>query len=207
MPVAYISECGVTKDTGQKSSVFKWMHRDLSSRSGVCSKKLGDPSLLISERIYPVDFVSHIFQHKLRFSKIVIAEYNKGLSLSEIATKINKSKNFVRSCLLKGGVKLRNRYAEAMTLRKLRRGKQGARPYYGFCYFEGAIVKDPREYSTLVLIHGFWKEGMTNHQIVKELISRGLLSRTGRMWSWAVVHIIVTRFKDGLVKIKFENDD
>lgn len=96
---------------------------------------------------------------------------------------------------------MRNRYAEAMALRKLKRGKGAARPYYGFCYFEGEIVKDPHEYSTLMLIYDFWKDGKTIHQIVKELKSRGLLSRTRRSWSWAAVNIIVTRFKDGLVRI------
>lgn len=88
-----------------------------------------------------------------------------------------------------------------MALRKQKRGKQGARPYYGFCYFEGEIVKDPREYPTLVLIHDFWKEGKTIHQIVKELNCRSLTSRTGRKWSWAAVSNIVTRFSSGLVKI------
>lgn len=68
-----------------------------------------------------------------------------------------------------------------MALRKLRRGKQGARQYYEFCYFEG--------------------------EIVKELRSRGLFLPTGRMWSWAAIRIIVTRFKDGLVKIEDVGSD
>lgn len=87
-----------------------------------------------------------------------------------------------------------------MALRKQKRGKQGARPYYGFCYFEGEIVKDPREYPTLVLIHDLWREGKAVHVIVKELNNRFLASRTGRRWSWAVVSNIVTRFTSGLVK-------
>lgn len=131
-----------------------------------------------------------------------MAEYQKGLSLSEIATKVNKSKWFVRSCLSKEGIKLRNKHAEAMALCKLKRGKQGARPYYGFCYFDGEIVKDPREYPTLVLIHDLWKEGKTIHGIVKELHNRSLTSRTGRRWSWAAVLNIVNRFISGLINIE-----
>lgn len=89
-----------------------------------------------------------------------------------------------------------------MALRKQKRGKQGARPYYGFCYFEGEIVKDPREYPTLVLIHDLWNEQKTIHQVVKELSNRSLTSRTGRKWSWAAVSNIVDRFSSGLVKIE-----
>lgn len=155
----------------------------------------------ITELLKAIDFIGIVFSQRIRFSKIIVAEYQKGLSLSEIATKLNKSKWFVRSCLSKEGIKLRNKYAEAMALRKLKRVKQGARPYYGFCYFEGEIVKDPREYLTLVLIHDLWKEGKTIHRIVKELHDRSLTSRTGRKWSWAAVSNIVTRFSSGLVKL------
>lgn len=92
-----------------------------------------------------------------------------------------------------------------MALRKQKRGKQGARPYYGFYYFEGEIVKDSREYPTLVLIHDFWKDGKTIHQLVKKLHNRSLTSRTGRKWSWAALSIIVSRFSSGLVKIEQMN--
>jgi len=115
---------------------------------------------------------------------------------------LNKSKNFVRACLFKEGIKLRNKYAEAMELRRHKRGKQGARPYYGFCYFDGEIVKDPREYPTLALIHILWTNKQTIHQIVKELNRRKLKSRTGRKWSWAAVSNIVKRFSSGLVKVE-----
>lgn len=82
------------------------------------------------------------------------------------------------------------------------RGKQGARPYYGFTYLEGEIVKDPKEYPTLLLIHDLWKEGKANYQIVRELRARELRSRTGRIWSWAAIQIIVHRFSFGLAQIK-----
>lgn len=116
--------------------------------------------------------------------------------------KLNKSKNFVRACLFKEGIKLRNKYAEAMELRRHKRGKQGARLYYGFCYLEGEIVKDPREYPTLVLIHKLLKDRYTIHQIVKELNRRNLASRTGRRWSWASVKNIVNRFTLENLKIQ-----
>ena len=128
--------------------------------------------------------------------------YRNGLSLSQIAVKINRSKNFVRACLLREGIVLRNRAAEVMALRKSKKGKRGTRPYYGFAYLEGEIVKDPREYPTLLLIDELWKAGKTNHQIVKELGARKLLSRNGRSWSWAAVGNIIIRLRSGLVKIE-----
>ncbi len=163
----------------------------------------GEPSIPISELLYPIDFIPKDFKPSIRISKLAVEEYQKGLSLSQIATKYNRSKNFIRSCLMREGIKLRDKFAEAMALRRSRRGKQGARPYYGFCYMDAEIVKDPKEYPTLVLIHDFWKADMTIHQVVKELNSREILSRTGRKWSWAAVQIIINRFKQKLVWLEY----
>jgi len=60
--------------------------------------KIGEPRFPINELLEAIDFIEIVFSQRIRFSKIIAAEYQKGLSLSEIATKLNKSKWFVRSC-------------------------------------------------------------------------------------------------------------
>lgn len=152
--------------------------------------------------MYPFAFIEYDAKPKIRISKIISREYQKGLSLKDISIKLNRSKYFIRSCLLDEGIKLRDKFAQAMSERRSRRGKQGAKPFYGFCYFEGEIIKNPIEYSNLKMIFSFWREGKSAHQIVNDLNSRGLKSRTGKRWSWAAIKNIVERFESGLVSIE-----
>jgi len=85
------------------------------------------------------------------------------------------------------------------------RGKQAARPYYGFTYFEGVIVIESREFPTLKIVHERWKEDKTIHEIVKELNRKRIPSRKGKRWSWAALQNIIKRFETGKIKI-FEGD-
>lgn len=122
--------------------------------------------------------------------------YDKGLSLRDIALQFGCSKNRIRMGLRRLGLKLRDKEPQATHLRSLKSGKQSARPYYGFCYFEGEIVKDPREFPTLQLIHRLWSHGKSIHQINLELNRAKVLSRTGKEWSWATLQNIVARFEN-----------
>ena len=87
---------------------------------------------------------------------------------------------------------LRESIAQPTSRRGL--GKQGALPYYGFCYSEGQIVRDPKEFPVLKLIHRLWQEEKAIHQITQELNRQKIPSRKGRRWSWAAVRNIVRRF-------------
>lgn len=77
------------------------------------------------------------------------------------------------------------------------RGKGSSRPPYGFCYFDGEIIKDPKEYPTLQLIHSLWKQGMDISSIMLKLADRGSLSRMNKPWSYNVIKSIIGRLKDG----------
>lgn len=131
-----------------------------------------------------------------RISSEMADLYGKGWSLREIARECGCSKTRVRSCLLKEGHEPRETRAQATHDRKVGGGKQGALPYFGFCYFDGGIVPDPREFPALQLIHRRWKEQRTIHQITLELNRTKIPSRKGKIWSWAAVQNIVNRFKD-----------
>lgn len=91
------------------------------------------------------------------------------------------------------GLELRKKLAQATHKRRVSGGKQGALPFYGFCYFEGKIVRDPREFPTLQMVRQHWKGGRTVHQIVRVLNRVRIRSRKGRDWSWAAVSNIVAR--------------
>jgi hypothetical protein len=109
---------------------------------------------------------------------------------------IGCSKSKVRSALRRCGIKPRESTAQATNERPLKSGKQGVLPYYGFCYFEGQIIKDPREFPTLQIIHRGWSRGESIHQINLQLNHAGVLSRKGKTWSWAAIQNTVARFEN-----------
>lgn len=177
----------------------------LIRRSRVRSEKTGEPSLSISERIYPIDFIEHYFKNRNRISsgdaKIIAEKYENGCSLRDLAKLYGYSKNKVRSILRCQGIRPRMGLTQATYERSLKSGKQGALPYYGFCYFEGQIVKDPREFPILQIIHRHWCRERSIHQITLELNRTKVLSRKGRTWSWAAIKNIVTRFENRHVNL------
>jgi hypothetical protein len=148
------------------------------------------------ELFYPIDNKEFSPKDDSRISSEIAELYGKGWSLREIAREYGCSKTRVRSRLLKEGHEPRDMYAQVTHDRKVSAGKQGALPYFGFCYFDGRIVPDPREFPTLQLIHRRWKERKTIHQITIELNRAKIPSRKGKAWSWVAVQNIVNRFRE-----------
>jgi hypothetical protein len=128
--------------------------------------------------------------------------YEKGESLNDIAKHFKCSRNKVRDALLKAKIKLRPNVAIKTGASALKPYKQSSKLYYGFCYFEGQVIKDPREFPTLLLIHKRWSDGRTAHEIVQELNQASLPSRTNKKWSWKTISNILTRFKQKKIKLE-----
>ena len=81
-------------------------------------------------------------------------------------------------------------------------GKQRVRPYYGFCYFQGKIVPDPREYDNLLVIHRLWKSGMNPNRIADTLNEKKILGRNAPTWNRNSVVLVLKRFEQGIISIK-----
>lgn len=167
-------------------------------RSNTC--QYGEPSFPLTELLQAIDFMTFLVKIKNRISAadaIIISEkYKTGSSLRDIANLFGCSKNKIRSELKRHGLELRDGRAQATHKRPLKAGKQAALPYFGFCYFEGKIIKDPREFPVLQRIHRLWSQKKTIHQINLELNRAKILSRTGKTWSWAAIQNIVARFEN-----------
>lgn len=73
------------------------------------------------------------------------------------------------------------------------RGKTRARPPYGFCYLDGEIIRDPKEYPSLKLILNLWNRDVSLGDIQRTLSGKGFRSRTGKPWSYNVIKAAVTR--------------
>ena len=168
--------------------------------------KNGEPKPLISKHSHPTDIIQHSFQIQGRISledaSFIAEMYLKGCSLKDIANRLGCSKHKIRNVLSRNKIKTRVSYSHAKNKRKSKFGKLSARPYFGFCYSEGVIVKDPIEYPILELIYRFWKQDKSHHQITLALNKAKILSRTRKEWSWAAVRNIVVRFEDKKVILK-----
>lgn len=70
-----------------------------------------------------------------------------------------------------------------------------------FCYFQGEVIKDPKEYPTLLLIQNLWKQGASISSIVRHLDGKRITSRMGKPWSYNVIKSTIRR----LETIRYEN--
>lgn len=131
--------------------------------------------------------------------------YKKGLSLRDIGTELNVSKTKVRSTLLKAGVELRPADPTPKEVARWRIRKTKAPPPFGYCYFQGEMVKNPIEYGTLMIIYRQWKAGMNANALTRYLNAKKLKPRKAKDWHNKAVKKIVARFE--LKKITLEGGD
>lgn len=131
--------------------------------------------------------------------------YAKGLSLREIEQRTGIAKSTIRKTLIGGGVALRPKTSKNSVLRWRNKGKQNAKPPYGFCYFEGQIAKHPKEYPHLLAIIGRWKSGQSLNSIAKWLNGKRVPSPMGKLWSFNSIDNIIKRIKNGHLVQKGEH--
>lgn len=73
--------------------------------------------------------------------------------------------------------------------------KSGAPPPYGYCYLDGALQKDSREYPVLQIIDKQRQVGRTPTEIARYLADRKFKTRYGKVWNQALVFNVVQRLK------------
>jgi hypothetical protein len=163
----------------------------------------GEPSAQISKPAQPLGITHICISERPDYSKEIVEKYISGSSVSDIAKFYSCSKQKILSVLKKQKINMRP--ARSVTTRAAvlqQKAKSGAKPYYGFCYFEGILTKHPIEFPVLLKIHRLWVEGKTIHQINQELDKHKIKSREGKKWSWAAIRNIVQRFEQKILIIK-----
>ncbi len=134
-----------------------------------------------------------------RISETFVELYRQGLSLTDIAKQTGKAKTSIRSHLLRAGIDLRSRVSVPVQTVIKEPGKRNIRPYFGFCYFQGKIVADPREYDHLLLINSLWKSGLNPNAIANRLNEKKIPARSATIWNRNSVVNILERFENGLI--------
>ncbi len=128
--------------------------------------------------------------------------YNKGLSLADISKQTGKAKSVIRDNLVRAGVELRDKVAVPISKLKAEKGKTSIRPPYGFCYFQGRIVPDPKEYENLMLIYRLWKLNTNPNRISDTLNEKKIRPRAAKFWNRNSIVNILTRFEQKQIALK-----
>lgn len=162
----------------------------------------GDPALPTSKHWQHLDSIEFIIKAKPDFSMEIAEKYQNGYSVGELAKLYRCSKHKVLKDLKQRGVNTRPQVVFTTLEARRNKCKGGSKPYYGFCYFEGKLTKQPIEFPVLLKIHQLWVQERTVHQINLELNKLKIKSREGKKWSWAAIRNIVNRFKNKIVILK-----
>ena len=149
------------------------------------------------KKLISVDFIEFFQKSNSNIIEIIGPLYRKGLSVTDIAEQTGLKRTSIWRCLKDNKQILRKQSAVPYKRWRQGHGKRGAKPPYGFCYFEGEVIKDPKEYPTLQLIQNLWKQGASISSIITKLEERKLRSRMKKPWSYNVIKSIIKRSKDG----------
>ena len=121
--------------------------------------------------------------------------YLKGLSISDISKQTGITRSSVYQSLRKNRHVLRPAKSVPFDRWRKGHGKTGNKPPYGWCFYQGELVHDPKEQVVVLLIESLWKQGKTIGEIVRELNGKGYRSRMGRDWGYGVVKGVINRNK------------
>lgn len=123
------------------------------------------------------------------------AFYEQGHSIEDVGRLLGLSFSTVRRQLLKQRVTLRSNKSVIFIGNQRQTFKSGAPPPYGYCYLDGALQKDAREYPVLQIIDKQRQIGRTPTEIARYLADRKFKTRHGKLWNQALVFNIVQRLK------------
>lgn len=123
--------------------------------------------------------------------------YRQGMSVTDIAAETGLSRGSIWDSLRGHKQALRPQVSVPFERWRQGRGKTGARPPFGYSFFQGEVIKDPVEYPTLQLIQNLWKQGVSISSIIRRLEAKGIKSRMKKPWSYNVIKSTIRRLQDG----------
>jgi hypothetical protein len=105
--------------------------------------KIGCPIAATRNNSNPLDFIEFFEKMSTRIFDIVGPLYKEGLSVTDIAEQTGLKRHSIWKSLQANKQKLRPRESVSFDRWRQGRGKTKARPPYGFCYFQGQVIKYP----------------------------------------------------------------
>ena len=145
----------------------------------------------------PHNFIPLAFRNCDNYLEKVAELYKSGLSLRDVGNQVGLSRTQVRNLVLRAGIPLRPSVNETGPIKFGKQNKRPVKPPYGFMYFEGHIVKHPKEYPVLLSIIKKWKLGGSYNSIAVKLNAKRVPSPLRKKWSDKTIAIIIQRVKTG----------
>mgnify|MGYP006087977381 CR=1 FL=1 len=145
----------------------------------------------------PHNFIQLTFSNSPGTDRNIADLYVKGNSFRDIEKLLGISKTKVRDTLIRLEIPIRPTFEETQRATQVRSGKKNVKPPYGFVYFEGRVVKHPKEYPVLLSIINRWKADQSLNSIATKLNEKRVPSPMGKCWSWNSIDNIVKRIKNG----------
>ncbi len=145
----------------------------------------------------PHDFIQLTFSNSTKLDENITKLYLKGNSFREIEKQLSISKTKIRDILLRLKIPIRPLLQESRMATQRLAGKKNVKPPYGFTYFDGRVVKHPKEYPTLIQIINLWKSGRPLNSIATKLNEKRVPSPMAKTWSWNSIDNIIKRIKNG----------
>lgn len=166
-----------------------------SASPALVAAEFGSPPRTTCNHGQPHDFIEITFDELSEIGPRLKPLYDKGHSLKELSAMTGIPYSTIRSHLVAVGVTLRtNRSVSSNKI--LRQGfKNSAPPPFGYCYLDGRLEKDPREYPTFQIIREQWRRGQNPTSIARYLNDRKIKTRTGKAWQQPTVFYIIQRLK------------
>lgn len=166
---------------------------------------IGCPEPTTGNNDISLDFIEFFSKKSKSLCEIVGPLYRQGLSISDIADQTGLKRHSIWKALKANKEHLRNQTPVPFERWRQGHGKMNARPPFGYCYFQGEIIRDPKEYPTLLLIRSLWKQGMSISSIVRDLDGKRIQSRMKKPWSYNVIKATIGRFERGIYE-KLDSD-
>lgn len=157
--------------------------------------KIGSQPTISCNHIQVHDFIQLSIDELTHLAAKFRPLYAQGHSLKEISAMAGVPYSTLRNQFAKDGVTFRPNKSVSSGDIFRRHFKSSAPPPYGYCYIDGGLQKDPREYPTLQIIEKQWQRGANPTDIAKYLNKLGKPSRTGKIWKQPTVYNIVERLK------------
>lgn len=101
----------------------------------------------------------------------------------------------IRDRLAKGGVTLRTNKSVSATEILRHKFKNSTPPPFGYCYLEGRLQKDAKEFPVLQVIWRQWRLGQSASSIMKHLNTKKLKTRNLKEWKRETILNILERFE------------
>ena len=132
----------------------------------------------------------------------LVKMYQSGMSLADLAKQTGIAQTTIRARLIKSGIEMRPKFSIPFEQARRKTGKRNILPYYGFCYFQGRVVPNPKEYDHLMKVYNLWKMRMNPNAIAKHLNSKKIPPRSATNWNRNSIVNIINRFEKRLIVFK-----